>query len=160
MDLRDEVRTGHHTFGITAHRQPEGHDVPASVVVEFTGADQDARVVVEGSVLVAVEALGDTAQFLARTLDGLATLHGARPRAHRRLVGPAAPNAGQPWTEDLNEQLREHWLARSVDAPATEIVGELAREFGRTRTSLRAQLARIGCDPDVPGRLLTRGPDG
>lgn len=158
MDLRDEARAGNHSFSVTAQRQPEQDDRPASLVVEFTGADDDGQVMVEGAVHVAVDALDDTAQVLGRTLDGLSGLHGMR-RKVRRAAAATAPNAGKPWTDELNGQLREHWLARGPGVPATELIGELAREFGRTRPSVRAQIARCGCDPDVPGRLLPDDPD-
>ena len=42
----------------------------------------------------------------------------------------------------------------SPGIPAHELLGVLAEEFGRTRGAVRAQVARLACDPDVPGREL------
>lgn len=155
MDFRDEVRIGEHTYGVSARGEPASDDRPATVAVEFTGADTDGRIVAEGNLLIAVEGLADATRFLTRTLDGLAAFNGKRP-AGRSAVSTRArpPNAGRPWTEELNEQVRQRWMQSAATVPATGLLGELAQEFGRTRSSVRAQLARLGCDPDVPGRLL------
>jgi hypothetical protein len=34
------------------------------------------------------------------------------------------------------------------------VIGDLAKQLGRSRGGIRARLARTGCDPDVPGRTL------
>ncbi|MBB5156129.1 hypothetical protein [Saccharopolyspora phatthalungensis] len=152
MDFRDEVRVGQHTYDITAKGEPAGDDQPATVAVEFTGADADGRVVAEGNLLIAIDGLGDANAFLARTLGGLAALH--EPWTAGRGRGrPRPPNAGRPWAEADGERLRERWLS-SVGETASRLVGELAEELGRTRGAVRAQLPRLGCDPDVPGRVL------
>ncbi|MFI0463671.1 hypothetical protein ACH347_06285 [Saccharopolyspora sp. 5N102] len=152
MDFRNEVRVGQHIYGVTAKSEPASEDQPATVAVEFTGADADGRVVAEGNLLIAVDGLGDANAFLAQTLDGLAALHSpwATGRGRSR---PRPPNAGRPWTEADGERLRERWLS-SVGETASRLIGELGEEFGRTRGAVRAQLPRLGCDPDVPGRVL------
>jgi hypothetical protein len=70
-----------------------------------------------------------------------------------RRSGPA--NSHQPWTPELNAQLRDTWLA--AEPPASARISEIAQAMGRSRNAIRSRLARIGCDPDVPGRLLGRG---
>ncbi|PKW15069.1 hypothetical protein [Saccharopolyspora spinosa] len=152
MDFSNEVRVGQHTYGVTAKGEPGIADQPATVAMEFTGADADGRVVAEGNLLIAVDGLGDVNAFLAQTLGGLAALH-APWTPGRGRSRPRPPNAGRPWTETDGERLRERWLG-SVGETANRLIGELAEEFGRTRGAVRAQLPRLGCDPDVPGRVL------
>jgi hypothetical protein len=72
----------------------------------------------------------------------------------RRAPRPGPPNARQPWTAESDETLRETWLAAASSTPAAEVIGALAQSMGRSRGSIRARLARAGCDPDVPGRTL------
>jgi hypothetical protein len=151
MDFRNELQVGDHTYGVSAKGEPAQDGQPPSVAVEFSGADADGRIVAEGNLLVAVDGISDLGLFLNRTLDGLAALHGQKQRGRAR---PRPPNAGQPWTEELNEELKQRWLACAEPGSGVEFVGVLAQEFGRTRSSIRAHLARLGCDPDVPGRGL------
>ncbi|MGW1678902.1 hypothetical protein [Saccharopolyspora sp. NPDC002376] len=150
MDFHDEIRVGQHTYGINAKGESAGEDQPASVAVEFTGADADGRVVAEGNLLIAIDGLGDASAFLTRTLDALAALHAPPGRSRSR---PRPPNAGRPWTDADGELLRERWLS-ALGESAARLAGELAEELGRTRAAVRAQLPRLGCDPDVPGRPL------
>jgi hypothetical protein len=79
---------------------------------------------------------------------------GPAPRKPR----PGAPNSRQPWTAELDEVVRDTWLAATSATPADELIGELAKSMGRSRGSIRARLARTGCDPDVPGRTLRDDP--
>jgi len=109
----------------------------AHVIWEETGARGSFRVSAR-SLLLALRAAWDaehpgTADFERRQRD--------RPA-----------NSHQPWTAELDAQLRDTWLA--AEPPASARIGELARALGRSRAGIRARLARIGCDPDVPGRLL------
>jgi hypothetical protein len=59
---------------------------------------------------------------------------------------PRPPNAGQPWSEDEDRRLVE-----AFDGGAAE--REIAAAFGRSRTSIRARLMRLG-----RGALLDEGP--
>ncbi|MER7080804.1 hypothetical protein SAMN02982929_05824 [Saccharopolyspora kobensis] len=152
MDFHDEIRVGQHTYGVKARGEPASQDQPASVAVEFAGADADGRVVAEGNLLIAVDGLGDAGAFLTRTLDGLAALHAPWSNGRGRSR-PRPPNAGRPWTDADGELLRERWLS-ALGESAARLAGELAEELGRTRAAVRAQLPRLGCDPDVPGRPL------
>lgn len=172
MDFRDEVRVGAHTYGVSAIREPAtddergstdqpagadgqtGADGQRRVTVEFTGARlDDGRVIAEGNLLVAEDALVDSTLFLTRTLDGIAALHGRTGPGRRSGAAQRPANAGQPWTSELDEVVRTRWMS-GTDTTAGALVGEIARELGRSRSSVRARLARVGCDPDVPGRLL------
>lgn len=151
MDFRDELHLGPHIYSIAAKSVPSEDGQPSSVALEFTGADHDGRIIAEGNVLVALEEIASAGGFLARALDGLATLHGSRV-PNNQARAPRPPQAGKPWTDQLSDQLRERWLTDVNPRGASERIAEIADEFGRTRSSIRAQLARIGCDPDVPGR--------
>ncbi|MBA8825522.1 hypothetical protein FHX42_002873 [Saccharopolyspora lacisalsi] len=154
MDFRDELRVGEHTYSVRAGTS-DCADQPASVAVEFTGADADGRIVAEGNLLMAVEGFADAVAFLTRTLDGAAALHGVRPTGLNTARARSRPaNAGQPWTEELDERLRQRWMA-AAETSGGELLAELARDFARTRGSIRARVAYLGCDPDVPGRART-----
>jgi hypothetical protein len=155
MDYRDETQVGGYRYGVTAKTQPPEDDQPATVAVEFTGADQDGRVVAEGNLLIGLDGLAEASSLLGRTLDGLAALHGRRVprRSGTRGTRSRPMNAGQPWTEEHSAEIRTRWMS-SPGIPAHELLGVLAEEFGRTRGAVRAQVARLACDPDVPGREL------
>jgi hypothetical protein len=158
MDYRDETRVGDHTYGVNAKTEPAQDGQPAAVAVEFTGADSDGRIVAEGNLLIDIAGLPAASSFLWQTLEGLAALNGQRPSRRppaARTRPPRPPNAGQPWTEEHNERLRQRWMGSPVTMAAHELLGELAEGFGRTRSAIRAQVSRLGCDPDVPGRALT-----
>jgi hypothetical protein len=154
MDYRDEAQVGDHTYGVSAKSEPAQDGQPATVAVEFTGADPNGRIVAEGNLLIAIEGLPDAGTFLLQTLDGLAALHGQRTPRRSPRARSRPPNAGQPWTEEHTERLRQRWMQSAATTPGNELLGELAEELGRTRSAVRAQLPRLGCDPDVPGREL------
>ena len=80
---------------------------------------------------------------------------------HPSGAGPGLPSAGpagemrpvhshRPWTEDLDTQLRDTWLACTGSNPAP-VIEEIAEAMGRSANGIRARLRRIGCDPDLPG---------
>lgn len=156
MDFRDEQHMGQHVYGVNAKTEQAAEDENASVALEFTGADADGRVIAEGNLLISVDAMADSTAFLGQTLDGIGALCGVRPRSR---AGPRvrgrAPNSGQRWDTASVEELRQRWMRSSPPTTGYALTGELAETFGRSRSSIRAQLARLGCDPDVPGRCLT-----
>ncbi len=156
MDFRDELRVGEHTYSVRAGTS-DCADRPASVAVEFTGADSDGRILAEGNLLLALEGFVDAVAFLTRALDGVAALHGVRPTDRNRNAARARSrpaNAGQPWTEELDERLRRRWMA-AAETSGGELLAELARDFARSREAIRARVASLGCDPEVPGRGRT-----
>ncbi|WP_214405707.1 hypothetical protein [Pseudonocardia lacus] len=77
-----------------------------------------------------------------------------------RKPRPGPMNGRVPWTPDLDMTLKGAWLNASDTTPAFDLIGELAKEMGRSRNSIRARLARVGCDPDVPGRVLREEEEG
>ena len=76
--------------------------------------------------------------------------------AHTRLRGRPSryANANQPWTDPLDAQLRTAWLT-PTDTPSPALIRSIADDMQRSPTAIRARLARVGCDPDVPGRELS-----
>lgn len=131
MDIRDEQHVGTHVYGINAKTAHADEEAPTSVAVEFTGADADGRVIAEGNLLISVDALLDSTSLLVQTLDGIAALHGQRPR---NRAGPRsrgrAPNAGQRWDQASAEQLWQRWMGSSPPTTAYELIAELAEHFG------------------------------
>lgn len=159
MDYRDETHVGEYSYGVNAKTMPAQDGQPATVAVEFTGADPDGRIVAEGNLLIGIAGLPETSSFLSQTLEGLAALHGrrsARRPAARTRSRP--PNAGMPWTDEDGERLRQRWMGTPPTTAAHELIAELAEEYGRTHGAIRAQMSRLGCDPDVPGRALSEQP--
>ncbi len=156
MDFKDEIKVGRYTYGVSATSDTGAEEERSRVALEFTGARaDDGQVVAEGNLLVGEDALADSGLFLARVLDVMAAFHGHSSRGSR--AGQRPPNAGQPWTTELDATVRTRWLQASSDATGSALLGDLGRELGRSRSSLRARLAKLGCDPDVPGRVLNGG---
>ncbi len=116
--------------------------------IELVGADEHGAVVAEGSLRLPPGGATETAKLLREALAAIAGFEGRRVRR-------SAGNANQPWTADLDTALREAWLAQPPTTPATELIRALAAERERTPAAIRARLPRLGCDPDVSGRLLT-----
>ena len=90
-----------------------------------------------------------------------AAVHDDHPGTTEPDIGaptdPAAvrpPNSHQPWTPELDTQLRDTWLACSPAMDAEATVLEIAQLMGRSRNGIRSRLTRLGCDPDLPGHAL------
>ena len=90
-----------------------------------------------------------------------AVVHDDHPSTAEPNIGastdPAAvrpPHSHQPWTPELDTQLRDTWLASSPAMDADATVLEIAQLMGRSRNGIRSRLTRLGCDPDVPWRAL------
>ncbi|MCO1655771.1 hypothetical protein [Pseudonocardia humida] len=81
---------------------------------------------------------------------GTSDLDPAPPRKPR----PGPMNGRVPWTAELDTTLKDAWLNSADTTPAFDLIGTIAKDMGRSRNSIRARLARVGCDPDVPGRVL------
>ncbi|MCS7476103.1 hypothetical protein ACFFQW_08895 [Umezawaea endophytica] len=120
------------------------------VLLEVFGADPEGAVVAEGMIRLPVSGGAAVGKLLGRVLDGL-TRMGAPPPGK-----PQPANAKQPWTAELDEELREAWLDRADQAPVAELIRSLADRMGRSPTSIRSRLPRVGCDPDVVGRPLSQ----
>jgi hypothetical protein len=113
------------------------------------GAPETSCAVPARSLLLALRAAWDDRHAGSADLDAGPT---RKPR-------PGPPNGRQPWTAELDTTLQDTWLNTPDTVPAFDVIGALAKDLGRSRNSIRARLARIGCDPDVAGRLL-REEDG
>jgi hypothetical protein len=120
------------------------------VLLEVFGADPEGVVVAEGVIRLPVSGGAAVGKLLGRVLDGLSRM-GAPPPGK-----PRPANAKQPWTAELDEELREAWLDRTGQVPVAELIRSLADRMGRSPTSIRSRLPRVGCDPDVVGRPLSQ----
>ncbi|HMV69331.1 MAG TPA: hypothetical protein PKA64_20990, partial [Myxococcota bacterium] len=95
-----------------------GHRVDGQPRVALTRAGEALGVVAVGELWDLVDAVGVL-------FDGAVT--GSTERARdpdRRPAGP--PSAGEPWTDELDQDLTARW-------EAGERIKELARRFGRTQ---------------------------
>lgn len=121
------------------------------MTVALTGAAETGDQVAEGALRLPPGGATEAARLLHQALTAMATLEGRR---RPRRAG-SAPNSHAPWTPDQDAALREDWLAHPATTPSSAAIRELAAARQRSPAAIRARLARIGCDPDVPGRLLT-----
>jgi len=119
------------------------------VVLEVFGADPEGGVVAEGVLRLPVSGGAAVGKLLTRVLEGLTKL--GAPPAER----PQPANAKQPWTAELDEELRDAWLGQTDPVPIAELIRSLADRMGRSPTSIRSRLPRVGCDPDIVGRPLS-----
>lgn len=140
----NSLRIGSTTYRLTATADPE-------LSVELAGTDTTGALVAEGALRLPADAGPRLGKLLGQVLDALGRL-GAPPRA---APGHRPANANQPWTRDLDDGLRTEWLAAEEGSPSTELIRSIAKRLERSPTSIRSRLARIGCDPDVPGRTLS-----
>ncbi|MFI9006671.1 hypothetical protein ACIGNX_05485 [Actinosynnema sp. NPDC053489] len=140
------VRIGSTTYQLVATADP-------GLTVDLAGVDASGALVAEGNLRLPADAGARIGKLLAQVLEALGRL--SAPVAPASRDRPA--NANQPWTEDLDEDLRADWLAAPVDTPIAELIRSIAKRLERSPTSIRSRLARVGCDPDVPGRALSEG---
>ncbi len=145
INYTDECRVGELTYAVEAQTDDSG-----VVRLRLCGVDGGGVLAAEGTLQVPSGALIDASTVLRRALIGLGKLQ--PPKRRGQTGGPA--NSFQPWTAELSGQLRESWLSKPESTPASELICELAGIHGRSRNAIRAQLAKVGCDPDVPGRAL------
>jgi hypothetical protein len=60
---------------------------------------------------------------------------------HTRLDADVRPNAGKPWSTQIDRELTVLWEKSDRSSKAT---AELARSFGRTRGAIRSRLFGLG----------------
>jgi hypothetical protein len=120
---------------------------PTDQVGEWTTPPTCSFQVSARSLLLALRAAWDDNH------PGVAAIDHAEP-APARDRGPRPPSSHQPWTPELDAQLRDTWLAATTTSPAPAMIAEIAEAMGRSRNGIRARLARLGCDPDIPGRTI------
>ncbi|MEU4802880.1 hypothetical protein [Actinosynnema sp. NPDC023587] len=139
-----ETRIGPTTYRLRAFADPD-------LFVEMSGTDTSGLLVAEGNLRLPAGAGSSVGKLLGQVLDALGKL-GAPPT---RGGGHRPANANQPWTHDLDGELRDTWLSATPGTPATDLIRALAKRQERSTTSIRSRLARVGCDPDVAGRTLS-----
>jgi hypothetical protein len=115
------------------------------LVLDLLGTTESGDVVADGRVRLPVEGGGTVGRLVSRVLGAHMRL---RSRSNRHA------NANSPWTQALDDELREAWL-QPGDEGAPERITRLAKHMERSKTAIRARLARVGCDPDVVGRELS-----
>ncbi|MFE9746238.1 hypothetical protein ACFYOT_15150 [Saccharothrix saharensis] len=138
------VRIGSTTYQVVATADPD-------LSIDLTGVDAAGAMVAEGTIRMPADAGAKIGKLLAQVLDALGRL--SAPSSLSPRDRPA--NANQPWTQDLDDGLRADWLAATTDTPTTDLIRSIAKRLERSPTSIRSRLARVGCDPDVPGRALS-----
>ncbi|GLZ40699.1 hypothetical protein [Actinokineospora sp. NBRC 105648] len=131
------------TYALTIAAEQDG-----DLGVDLVGTNDNGTVVAEGTLRLPPGGATETARLLREALGAISTFEG---RGKRTTVG----NAHARWTPDQDSALREAWLSQPPTASASEVIRALAVERERTAASIRARLPRVGCDPDVAGRLLT-----
>ncbi|GGS17627.1 hypothetical protein [Actinokineospora fastidiosa] len=118
------------------------------LTLDLHGSSETEGVVADGTIRLPVSGTAETARLLTRALTAAGAFDSTRKRG-------TAPNSHAPWTQDQDTALRADWQTYKETTPATTAIRELATARQRSPGSIRARLSRIGCDPDVPGRLLT-----
>ncbi|MFD5826477.1 hypothetical protein [Lentzea sp. NPDC060358] len=136
----NETKLGEINYRLSATTDSE-----ESLVLDLLGSLDSGEVVADGRLRLPVEGGTAVGRLVSRVLAAQTRL---RPRPSRHA------NANQPWTEALDAELRTAWLTATQDtAPA--LVRTLAVTMQRSTTAIRARVAKVGCDPDVPGRELS-----
>lgn len=154
FSYHDQLPGGALAYTVDVHSDTAA-DQSEQLHLALLGARQDGTVVMEGKLALPTDTLAAARQVLYRVISGLEhLLRGYSGGARRASSVAGASNAGEPWTTELKQQLRDAWLSADQAAPAQQIIGELAHTMGRTKYAIRSQLPRVDCDPDVPGREL------
>ncbi|GAB2859144.1 hypothetical protein [Lentzea nigeriaca] len=137
---RNEIKLGEVNYRLSATT-----DSAESLTLELLGVLDSGEVIADGRLRLPVEGGATVGKLLSRVLG-----------AHTRLRGRASryANANQPWTDSLDAALRTTWLT-PTDIPAQTLIRSIADDMQRSPTAIRARLARVGCDPDIPGRELS-----
>lgn len=145
---RTRFRKGNTTYSVELSALPaEGGADSSRVVLSLAAAGPDGEPVADGQLEVDLDAAADLGTLVQQTLHGAAGL--AAPERAVARVRPA--NQGLPWTEEADAELERRWIAG-------EGLAEIAHQFARSPGSIRAQLPRVGCDPERPGGYLPEPP--
>ncbi|SDP21401.1 hypothetical protein [Lentzea jiangxiensis] len=138
--FHNEIKLGEVHYRLSATT-----DSDESLVLELLGSLDSGEVVADGRLRLPVEGGATIGKLLSRVLGAHTRLRSRQPRH---------ANANQPWTEALDTELRTAWLTASEES-SPKLIRSLADGMQRSPTAIRARLARVGCDPDVPGRELS-----
>ncbi|MBM7771292.1 hypothetical protein JOD54_001496 [Actinokineospora baliensis] len=121
-------------------------DADGDLAIDVSGKGDDGTLLAQGNLRLPPGGAAEAAKLLRESLVAIAALD-----TKRRTTG----NANQPWSAEQDTTLREAWLAHPPTKQAAEAIRELAEQRQRSVAAIRARLPRVGCDPDVTGRLLT-----
>jgi hypothetical protein len=138
--FHNEIKLGEVNYRLSATT-----DSDDSLVLDLLGSLDSGEVIADGRLRLPVEGGVTIGKLLSRVLGAHTRLR-SRPSRHA--------NANQPWTEALDTELRAEWLT-SPETDSPKLIRSLADSMERSPTAIRARLARVGCDPDVPGRELS-----
>lgn len=138
--FHNEIKLGDITYRLAITVDSE-----ESLVLDLSGTTESGEVVADGRLRLPVEGGAAVGKLLTRVLSAHTRLRG-RPNRHA--------NANSPWTQSLDAELREAWLQPGGE-DALGRINSLATHMERSKTAIRARLARVGCDPDVAGRELS-----
>ncbi|CRK60953.1 hypothetical protein [Alloactinosynnema sp. L-07] len=123
-------------------------DDGTAVDLELIGAAESGDIVAEGKVRLPPGGATAAADLVRTALTAIATFEGKRTRTR---VG----NSHARWTPADDAVLHADWLRYPPSTPAVDAIRELATARQRSSAAIRARLGRLGCDPDVAGRLLS-----
>jgi hypothetical protein len=149
INYSDECQIGDLTYAVYADSDETG-----LVRLRLSGVDEKGVLAAEGTLTVPTAALVDASTVLRQALTGLGQLKPVKPRIRGRLNPNGPAKSYHPWSNEEDERLRSRWMTEPESASAVTLTGELALAHGRSRNSIRAHLAKLHLDPDVPGRQL------
>jgi len=138
--FHNEIKLGDITYRLSVTVDSE-----ESLTLDLLGATESGEVAADGHLRLPVEGGATIGKLLTRVLSAHTRLR-SRPNRHA--------NANSPWSPSLDDELREAWLQPGGDG-AVERINRLAEHMERSKTAIRARLAKVGCDPDVVGRELS-----
>lgn len=138
--FRNEIKLGNIDYRLSAKVESEG-----LLVMDLLGTTESGEVVADGRLRLPVDGGSTVGKLLTRVLSAHTRMQ-VRPSRHA--------NATLPWTQDLDDELRQAWL-QPGDRGAVERINRLAEHLQRSPSAIRARLAKVGCDPDVATRELS-----
>jgi hypothetical protein len=138
--FHNEIRLGNVDYRLSATVESEN-----SLVLDLLGTTESGEVVADGHLRLPVEGGSTIGKLLTRVLA-------AHTRMQVRPVRHA--NATRPWTQALDDELRQAWLQPGV-RDAVGRINDLAEHMQRSPGAIRARLPKVGCDPDVATRELS-----
>ena len=139
--FHNEIRLGNVDYRLSATVESED-----SLVLDLLGTTESGEVVADGRLRLPVKGGSTIGKLLSRVLA-----------AHTRMqVRPVRyANATQPWTQALDNELRQAWLQPGV-RDAVGRINDLAEHMQRSPGAIKARLPKVGCDPDVATRELSK----
>ncbi|HVK21453.1 MAG TPA: hypothetical protein VM677_08860 [Actinokineospora sp.] len=123
-------------------------DTGTSVDMDLIGAAESGEIVAEGTIRLPPGGASAAADLVRTALTAIATFEGKRGR-------PRIGNSHARWKPADDTALHADWLAYPPSTPAFDAIRDLAAARQRSPAAIRARLGRLGCDPDVAGRLLS-----